>query len=58
MPKGCAFAPRCVHRTEICEERSAELEQVDIGHWTRCHHHAELPPLDIRSGAGAQEGIA
>jgi peptide/nickel transport system ATP-binding protein len=43
MPKGCAFAPRCTFRTEICEETSAEWEQIDIGHWTRCHHHDELP---------------
>jgi oligopeptide/dipeptide ABC transporter ATP-binding protein len=45
MPKGCAFAPRCTFRTEICEETSAEWEQIDIGHWTRCHHHESLPEI-------------
>jgi oligopeptide/dipeptide ABC transporter ATP-binding protein len=49
MPEGCAFAPRCVYRTEVCEERSADLEQIDIGHWTRCHHHEDLPNLDPRA---------
>ncbi len=52
MPKGCAFAPRCVFRTEICEERSAELEPVGLQHWTRCHHHDELPPLELRRTVG------
>jgi len=53
MPKGCAFAPRCVHRTAVCEETSADWEQIDIGHWTRCHHHDELPSFDPRDEVDA-----
>ena len=48
MPEGCAFAPRCIYRTDVCEERSAPFEEVGADHWTRCHHHAELPPFELK----------
>jgi oligopeptide/dipeptide ABC transporter ATP-binding protein len=50
LPEGCAFAPRCVHRTEYCEAHEAVLEPVRPGHWSRCHYKDTLPPLEIRQG--------
>ena len=46
MPPGCAFAPRCVHRTDVCEEQAAVLEAIADGHWSRCHHKESLPPFE------------
>jgi oligopeptide/dipeptide ABC transporter ATP-binding protein len=46
MPPGCAFAPRCIYRTEVCEEQAAVLEPVGAGHWSRCHHKESLPSFD------------
>ena len=44
MPEGCAFAPRCIYRTDICEEQDPELEVTGFEHWSRCHHKESLPP--------------
>jgi len=43
MPPGCAFAPRCPHRTDVCNERSADLEPIGVRHESRCHNHYDLP---------------
>ena len=43
MPPGCAYAPRCPHRTVICDERSADLEEIGARHESRCHNHHDLP---------------
>ena len=49
LPAGCAFAPRCVHGSEICEEADPELRPIDSG-WVACHH-APLVGPDPRIGA-------
>jgi oligopeptide/dipeptide ABC transporter ATP-binding protein len=36
MPKGCAFAPRCAHRIERCEEAVPDFAQAEAEHLTRC----------------------
>ncbi|HSL57035.1 MAG TPA: ABC transporter ATP-binding protein [Acidimicrobiales bacterium] len=55
MPAGCAFSPRCLHRTEVCLERPAALAEVSPGHWSRCHHVDTLVALDAaESGEGAR----
>lgn len=43
MPPGCAFAPRCPHRTDVCDERAADLEELWLEHESRCHNHRDLP---------------
>ncbi len=43
MPPGCAFAPRCSYRTEVCDASAADLQMVVDGHESRCHHNADLP---------------
>lgn len=52
MPAGCAFSPRCAYRQDICTERPATLDNIELGHDTRCHLTAELPAYD-REGASA-----
>ena len=52
MPEGCAFAPRCRFRQDICTERSAVLEVVSEQHMTRCHLTDQLPTY-VREGATA-----
>ena len=54
MPEGCAFQSRCVHRTEVCAERQAELELVGNDHWSRCHNTANLPMLDAAGASGVR----
>ena len=39
MPKGCAFAPRCEHTIDICNERMPDLVEIKQGHKSRCWLH-------------------
>ncbi|MGV8145156.1 MAG: ABC transporter ATP-binding protein [Alkaliphilus sp.] len=36
MPKGCAFAPRCDKRMDICDEKMPNLIEIEPGHKVRC----------------------
>ena len=36
-PKGCPFASRCPHATEICRQEKPKLEMKQ-GHLVACHH--------------------
>jgi oligopeptide/dipeptide ABC transporter ATP-binding protein len=38
LPAGCAYAPRCVHATEVCRHTAPPTEQALQGHAVRCHH--------------------
>ena len=41
-PSGCAFHPRCPLATDICRQKTPELEDVsDEGHRSACFHNAE-----------------
>ncbi len=44
-PAGCRFAPRCTHRTEVCEADPV-LFEVEPDHLVRCWHSnvAKTPP--------------
>jgi len=53
LPQGCAFSPRCEFRTGVCDE-VPELLQVAPGHQSRCHHSADLEPLET-AGQGAEQ---
>jgi oligopeptide/dipeptide ABC transporter ATP-binding protein len=37
-PPGCAFHPRCAHRTEVCSREAPPLETGPDGHSFACHH--------------------
>ena len=41
-PSGCAFHPRCPLATDICRQKTPELEDVsDSGHKSACFHNEE-----------------
>jgi oligopeptide/dipeptide ABC transporter ATP-binding protein len=44
---GCAFAPRCADRMDVCVTIAPEATQLDAGHDVRCHLHP--PPGRSRS---------
>jgi oligopeptide/dipeptide ABC transporter ATP-binding protein len=41
LPPGCAFADRCPHRFEMCDERPPLLPRVADGHLDACHLEVE-----------------
>ena len=47
LPKGCAFAPRCIHADKTCHGEAPRLEEKLPGHWAACWH------TDRILGAGA-----
>jgi len=42
VPPGCAFAPRCRYRQEICDREAPPFKPIE-GHRVRCHFAGELP---------------
>jgi peptide/nickel transport system ATP-binding protein len=36
-PEGCAFAPRCLHRFDVCSTQPELLERSEPGHRDACH---------------------
>jgi peptide/nickel transport system permease protein len=45
LPSGCAFAPRCIHRTTACESSAPTLEEAGEERATRCIRWRELMPV-------------
>ena len=41
-PSGCYFHPRCPHATDVCTRESPMFEEIEPGHFVRCHHAKEL----------------
>lgn len=37
MPKGCPFAGRCPHATDLCHEVMPEHREISPGHFAACH---------------------
>lgn len=55
MPPGCAFAPRCQFRTDVCDEAAADLESDGVDHESRCHNTYTLPAWeDVNARAASQ----
>jgi len=40
LPRGCAFAPRCPERLDVCRVEAPWPVDVAAGHAVRCHLHA------------------
>ncbi|MBM3535121.1 MAG: ABC transporter ATP-binding protein [Alphaproteobacteria bacterium] len=40
-PRGCRFAPRCVHAIDTCRERRPIAEEIQAGHTVACLRAAE-----------------
>ena len=38
MPPGCAFAPRCPYRMDICDQGMPELKEIEGGRQLRCYY--------------------
>jgi peptide/nickel transport system ATP-binding protein len=58
-PPGCAFAPRCRHREDRCDEAVPVLESAGSGHAVRCFRWQELLPPErqiesLRARAGSE----
>jgi peptide/nickel transport system ATP-binding protein len=48
--RGCAFASRCAHATELCRQQEPVLEAPDGGtHLASCHHQRELQLTGVAS---------
>jgi peptide/nickel transport system ATP-binding protein len=41
MPKGCRFAPRCLHAKPICNEQQPQMIELDRNHKCRCWLYTE-----------------
>jgi peptide/nickel transport system ATP-binding protein len=41
-PSGCYFHPRCPYAKEECRTLAPSWEQLEPGHWVRCHRAREL----------------
>jgi peptide/nickel transport system ATP-binding protein len=53
----CLFAPRCPHRTPICEETAPAVEPAGEGHRIACHHWRRLgAPAPAAAEAGMAAG--
>jgi peptide/nickel transport system ATP-binding protein len=48
QPEGCRFAPRCVHRFDLCSTRPELLERAEPGHRDACH-------LDVASRSALRQ---
>ncbi len=47
-PSGCYFHPRCPHVIDRCKTDAPALEEIEAGHFVRCHRARELnlPGID------------
>jgi peptide/nickel transport system ATP-binding protein len=41
-PSGCYFHPRCSYAQDICRQTPPVYEEIQAGHWARCHRSKEL----------------
>ena len=37
VPSGCSFHTRCAFKQKICMEVDPEMQEVEPGHFVRCH---------------------
>jgi oligopeptide transport system ATP-binding protein len=42
LPPGCAFAPRCPYRLDVCDKSVPPLEAVEAGHRKACFYEGAL----------------
>jgi peptide/nickel transport system ATP-binding protein len=46
-PPGCKFHPRCPFVQEICKDQEPEYQEINPGHFARCHFAGQLD-LEVR----------
>lgn len=37
LPSGCPFVPRCEFKEDVCSHTLPELQEINPGHFSRCH---------------------
>lgn len=42
LPKGCSFAPRCAHATELCRAQECGMQEIEPGHFVNCHYAGQI----------------
>lgn len=47
-PEGCYFHPRCKYAQDICRQEPPPWDEVEPGHFSRCHFARELELLGVR----------
>jgi peptide/nickel transport system ATP-binding protein len=52
-PPGCHFHTRCPYAFDRCKVEVPPLREVQPGHWTACHLHADKVTLPLARPAGA-----
>jgi oligopeptide/dipeptide ABC transporter ATP-binding protein len=58
LPVGCAFAPRCPKRIDLCTQRRPDLICVQTNHDVACHLHHPLPVLPTEYAPSASTDMA
>jgi peptide/nickel transport system ATP-binding protein len=43
LPVGCAFAPRCLLASDLCQRQVPDIEDVIAEHSVSCHHWNQVP---------------
>ncbi len=55
MPYGCAFTPRCAHRTEKCQRENPERMPFGGDRLVRCHYTREIDEQERKAPACDEE---
>ena len=42
LPAGCKFHPRCDRVIDICRDVEPGFEEINPGHWSKCHRSREM----------------
>jgi peptide/nickel transport system ATP-binding protein len=51
-PSGCYFHPRCSYAVDLCRTEAPAFEEIEPGHFVRCHRAHELKLAGIEEMAG------
>jgi peptide/nickel transport system ATP-binding protein len=49
-PSGCYFHPRCRYAVDRCRTQDPALEEIEPGHFVRCHRAGELELRGVGEG--------
>ena len=52
-PSGCYFHPRCQFAVELCRDLAPSWEEIEPGHFVRCHRARELALPGVVATPGA-----
>jgi len=52
-PSGCYFHPRCQYAVDLCKELAPSWEELEPGHFVRCHRARELTLAGVATLASA-----